>query len=195
VLLRIPPDRMQPLTLYSATESILLLNGFPFAADFPISICFRLNKQRQHQLCDATFCGGFCCCLFRTLSMLCHLQVSSSLQHCKPLIFDVTVEQAYMIIDFSMFLLPFTPNDFLFVGHHLMTIGYMMSSLYINRGGLSCLILMVLGESTSLFQNSWLISRELRRESKVCISGYLFDSHLCIVCRRHHGCCRVLHAL
>ncbi len=74
-----------------------------------------------------------------------------------------------MIVDFFMFLLPFTPNDFLFVGHHLMTTGYMMSSLYIGRGGLSCLILMVLGESTSLFQNSWLISRELRRESKVSI--------------------------
>jgi len=74
-----------------------------------------------------------------------------------------------MIVDFFLFLLPFTPNDFLFVGHHLMTTGYMMSSLYIGRGGLSCLVLMVLGESTSLFQNSWLISRELRRESKVSI--------------------------
>ena len=74
-----------------------------------------------------------------------------------------------MIVDFFLFLLPFTPNDFLFVGHHLMTTGYMMSSLYIGRGGLSCLVLMVLGESTSLFQNSWLISRELRRESKVGI--------------------------
>ena len=72
-----------------------------------------------------------------------------------------------MLVDFFMFLLPFTPNDFLFVGHHLMTIGYMFSSLHINRGGLSCLILMVLGESTSLFQNSWLMSRELRRDNKV----------------------------
>ena len=66
-----------------------------------------------------------------------------------------------------MFLIPFTPGDYLFVGHHMMTFGYMVSSLVINRGGLSCLILMVLGESTSLFQNSWLISRELRRQSKV----------------------------
>lgn len=74
-----------------------------------------------------------------------------------------------MIVDFFLFLLPFTPNDFLFVGHHMMTTGYMMSSLYIGRGGLSCLVLMVLGESTSLFQNSWLISRELRRESRVSI--------------------------
>ena len=77
------------------------------------------------------------------------------------------VLQAYMAVDFFMFLIPFTPGDYLFVGHHIMTFGYMVSSLVINRGGLSCLILMVLGESTSLFQNSWLISRELRRQSNV----------------------------
>ena len=79
----------------------------------------------------------------------------------------VPLLQAYMAVDFFMFLIPFTPGDYLFVGHHLMTFGYMVSSLVINRGGLSCLILMVLGECTSLFQNSWLISRELRRESNV----------------------------
>ena len=66
-----------------------------------------------------------------------------------------------------MFLLPFTPGDYLFVGHHIMTAAYMIMSLQINRGGLSCLILMALGESTSLFQNSWLIARELRRDNQV----------------------------
>ena len=75
--------------------------------------------------------------------------------------------QAYMTTDFLLFLIPFTPTDFLFIAHHLMTIVYMMSALHLNRGGLSCLILMVLGESTSLFQNSWLISRELRHEHPV----------------------------
>lgn len=75
--------------------------------------------------------------------------------------------QAYMIVDMFMFLLPYTPGDYLFVGHHIMTAAYMIMSLRINRGGLSCLILMVLGESTSLFQNSWLIARDLRNESKV----------------------------
>lgn len=80
-----------------------------------------------------------------------------------------------MAVDFFMFLIPFTPGDYLFVGHHLMTFGYMLSSLVINRGGLSCLILMVLGECTSLFQNSWLISRELRHESNVSISACNVD--------------------
>ena len=72
-----------------------------------------------------------------------------------------------MIVDMFMFLLPFTPGDYLFVGHHFMTAAYMIMSLQVNRGGLSCLILMLLGESTSLFQNSWLIARELRRDNQV----------------------------
>lgn len=86
--------------------------------------------------------------------------------------FVMQLSTAYMIVDFFLFLLPFTPNDYLFVGHHLMTIGYMLSSLHIDRGGLSCLILMVLGESTSLFQNSWLISRELRHDSPAAMSFF-----------------------
>ena len=37
--------------------------------------------------------------------------------------------QAYMLVDLFCFLLPLTPNDFLFVGHHIMTATYMMSSV------------------------------------------------------------------
>lgn len=37
--------------------------------------------------------------------------------------------QAYMLVDLFCFLLPFTPNDFLFVGHHIMTASYMTSSV------------------------------------------------------------------
>lgn len=37
--------------------------------------------------------------------------------------------QAYMLVDLFCFLLPFTPNDFLFVGHHIMTATYMTSSV------------------------------------------------------------------
>ena len=87
-----------------------------------------------------------------------------------------------MAVDFCMFLIPFTPGDYLFVGHHMMTFGYMVSSLVINRGGLSCLILMVLGESTSLFQNSWLISRELRRQSNVSTPSQALPSFFTCKC-------------
>ncbi len=37
--------------------------------------------------------------------------------------------QAYMIVDLVCFLLPLTPNDFLFVGHHFMTSSYMITSV------------------------------------------------------------------
>ena len=40
-----------------------------------------------------------------------------------------TTLQAYMLVDLFCFLLPLTPNDFLFVGHHIMTATYMMSSV------------------------------------------------------------------
>ena len=40
-----------------------------------------------------------------------------------------TTLQAYMLVDLFCFLLPLTPHDFLFVGHHIMTATYMMSSV------------------------------------------------------------------
>jgi hypothetical protein len=79
---------------------------------------------------------------------------------------------AYMLADLVLYLLPFTPSDWLFITHHLMTAGYMLSSLYLNRGALSCLLLMLLGESTSLFQNSWYIARELRHDSKAAFRTF-----------------------
>lgn len=107
--------------------------------------------------------------------------------------------QAYMLVDMFMFLLPFTPGDYLFVGHHIMTAAYMLMSLQMSRGGLSCLILMALGESTSLFQNSWLIARELRRDNQVrhCCSAAENDLLMCMqlsvanMCRIDEGnsCC------
>lgn len=72
---------------------------------------------------------------------------------------------AYMLVDLFFFLLPFTPDDFLFIGHHILTASYMLSSLWLGRGGISCLVLMVLGESTSWLQNGFYLSRDLRRDS------------------------------
>ena len=104
--------------------------------------------------------------------------------------------QAYMLVDMFMFLLPFTPGDYLFVGHHIMTAAYMLMSLQINRGGLSCLILMALGESTSLFQNSWLIARELRRDNQVrhCCSAAENDLLMCMQLSMANMCTACLQA-
>ncbi|KAK9813156.1 hypothetical protein WJX72_009945 [[Myrmecia] bisecta] len=79
---------------------------------------------------------------------------------------------AYMLADEFLFLLPCTPDDYLFIFHHVVTVGYMLSSLFLRRGGLSCLILMFMGEITSPVQNTWFIGRDLRGTSKVANTVY-----------------------
>jgi hypothetical protein len=37
----------------------------------------------------------------------------------------------------------------------------------LGRGGVSVAVLMALGEATSIFQNSWYIARDLRKDSPV----------------------------
>lgn len=76
---------------------------------------------------------------------------------------------AYMLVDLFAFLLPFTPDDFLFIGHHFLTASYMISSLWLGRGGVSCVVLMVLGESTSWLQNGFYLSRDLRRDNETAM--------------------------
>ena len=72
-----------------------------------------------------------------------------------------------MVADTLLFLLPFTPSDVLFMGHHAMTTTYMAAALLLRRGGVSVMVLMALGESTSIFQNSWMIARNCRHDNKV----------------------------
>ena len=45
---------------------------------------------------------------------------------------------------------------------------YMLTAIYLGRGALSCLLLMGLGESTSLLQNGWYMARFLRQDYKAC---------------------------
>lgn len=44
---------------------------------------------------------------------------------------------------------------------------YMVQSLGLGRGALSALVLMAVGESTSVLQNGWYIARAMRRRSPV----------------------------
>ena len=87
--------------------------------------------------------------------------------------------QAYMLADTLLFLLPFTPNDVLFMGHHAMTSTYMAAALLLRRGGVSVMVLMAIGESTSIFQNSWMIARNCRHDNKVRLGLYVLM--ICIV--------------
>ena len=72
-----------------------------------------------------------------------------------------------MLADTVVFLLPFTPNDTLFLGHHFLVVVYTVGCLLVRRGGVSVMVLTALGESTSIFQNSWLIARNTRHNSQV----------------------------
>ncbi|DBA88031.1 TPA: hypothetical protein ACH3X1_005013 [Trebouxia sp. C0004] len=133
-------------------------------------ICHRVGAARSYK--HVKRCNLVNCPNSFALQLVSQYPFSLDAQNNNSANFIMQFSAAYMVVDFFLFLLPFTPDDFLFVGHHLMTTGYMMSSLFIGRGGLSCLVLMVLGESTSLFQNSWLISRELRQESRAAMSCF-----------------------
>ena len=78
-----------------------------------------------------------------------------------------------MLADTFVFLLPFTPNDTLFLGHHFLVVVYAVGCLLVRRGGVTVMVLMALGESTSVFQNSWLIARNTRHNSQVRAFGRL----------------------
>ncbi|KAL3135386.1 hypothetical protein ABBQ32_007570 [Trebouxia sp. C0010 RCD-2024] len=153
------------------------LTGF-FAVSFAISYIawglYGLSGKKRGTLssCDISILHGLLTCTLGFWQLSSNFPFSLDAPNNASTNLIMQLSAAYMAVDFFMFLIPFTPGDYLFVGHHIMTFGYMISSLVINRGGLSCLILMVLGESTSLFQNSWLISRELRRDSNVALRAF-----------------------
>ena len=72
-----------------------------------------------------------------------------------------------MITDTVLYLLPFTPGDYLFMGHHIMVTGWILSCLTLQRGAMSCVFLLWLGEATSIWQNTWYMCKMLRKQSKV----------------------------
>ena len=50
---------------------------------------------------------------------------------------------------------------------------YMVQSLALGRGALSALVLMAVGESTSVLQNGWYIARAMRARSQVRLTSCL----------------------
>lgn len=74
---------------------------------------------------------------------------------------------AYMITDLFCFLLPFTPDDYLFVGHHFVTGAYMFDCVRMQRGAVSVLPWVFLGEVTGPLLNVFTACKELRKDSKV----------------------------
>lgn len=77
--------------------------------------------------------------------------------------------QAYMLADTIWYLIPYTPTDFLFCTHHIVVIVYVVSTVRLGKGGITCIFMLLFGECTSLWQNSWYICDLLRRHTKVSL--------------------------
>lgn len=81
--------------------------------------------------------------------------------------------QAYMLADTLLYLLPYTPTDFLFCTHHAVVIVYAVSALTGGRGAISYVVLTLIGECTSLWQNSWYICNIFKSQNKVRIVKHI----------------------
>ncbi|KAI3784653.1 hypothetical protein L1987_43756 [Smallanthus sonchifolius] len=80
---------------------------------------------------------------------------------------------AYFLMDLCHYLI-FNPSDVLFIGHHLATLFVFVTCRYlVVHGAYGILILLILAEVTSFFQNVWTLARALRAESKV--AAQVFD--------------------
>ena len=62
-----------------------------------------------------------------------------------------------MLADTVLYLIPYTPSDYLFTVHHLVVIAYVCTTLLLGRGAMSCIVMLCFGECTSIWQNSWYI--------------------------------------
>nr|GEZ73541.1 TLC domain-containing protein At5g14285 [Tanacetum cinerariifolium] len=80
---------------------------------------------------------------------------------------------AYFIIDTSHYLI-FTPNDHLFIAHHLAVLYVFITCRYIvQHGAFAILLLLVLAEVTSLLQNTWSLARY--RKDDMAFAARLYD--------------------
>ncbi|GBG63646.1 hypothetical protein CBR_g38957 [Chara braunii] len=79
---------------------------------------------------------------------------------------------AYFIVD-MLHLLVGTPDDWLYIFHHIMTSSYMMSCwLYTKHGAISVMLLIAAGEATSPCLNTWTLARIARTESRFAARLY-----------------------
>lgn len=74
---------------------------------------------------------------------------------------------AYFLMDLCHYLI-FNPSDILFIGHHLATLFVFLTCRYfVFHGAYGILILLILAEVTSFFQNIWTLASAQRAESKI----------------------------
>eukprot|EP00246_Nothoceros_aenigmaticus_P013781 TRINITY_DN4932_c0_g1_i1.p1 TRINITY_DN4932_c0_g1~~TRINITY_DN4932_c0_g1_i1.p1 ORF type:complete len:275 (-),score=12.07 TRINITY_DN4932_c0_g1_i1:581-1405(-) len=71
---------------------------------------------------------------------------------------------AYFVVDLLNYFYA-APDDYLFIGHHIATLTYMLSSRYfVGCGATSVMCLIAAGEATSPVQNVWTLARMSREE-------------------------------
>ncbi|KAI3500994.1 hypothetical protein L1887_36824 [Cichorium endivia] len=79
---------------------------------------------------------------------------------------------AYFVMDLGHYLI-FNPSDVLFIGHHLATLFVCITCRYlVFHGAYGILILLILAEVTSFFQNVWTLARVRRPDSKSAAQVY-----------------------
>lgn len=157
----------QELPLYVVAFALVFYAAFAVWSVLPVTSTKRPKFRATFSSCCISVAHGLITTVLATQEILQVWPLDMNAANTPRQIFLMQFSLAYMVVDLVAFLLPFTPDDVLFVGHHCMTGAYMASSLWLGRGGISCIVLMALGESTSLLQNGWYIVRDLRRDSKL----------------------------
>ncbi|KAL8253574.1 hypothetical protein R6Q59_031795 [Mikania micrantha] len=88
----------------------------------------------------------------------------------QTIVFDFSI--AYFFIDTSHYLI-FTPNDHLFIAHHMAVLYVFITCRFVvGYGGFAILLLLVLAEVTSPLQNAWSFTKHLKDE--VASAGRLY---------------------
>ena len=72
---------------------------------------------------------------------------------------------AYFLTDF-VFLILFLPEEFAYLVHHVVTLIYLASNVYLGFGGISCMALMFTGELTNPLHNVRHVLEEVLKQEK-----------------------------
>jgi hypothetical protein len=164
--------RLEILPVLVAAFAAFFYLAYGFWSVLPITASKGAKLRGTFSSCTMSIFHGIVATVMATYELKRAWPVDVAATNTARLDLVMTFSTAYMLVDLFCFLLPLTPNDFLFVGHHIMTATYMMSSVLLGRGGVSVAVLMALGEATSIFQNSWYIARDLRKDSPLAAAAF-----------------------
>lgn len=149
---------------------VLIASVCLFTAVYFIGYLFVVHKLYKGQLrYDAASCGISLIHGSAVAVLSCHQIFSQKWvldapnTHMQDKIMEYSM--AYFIVDLVNYVIT-NPGDYLFIGHHVATLTYMISCRYfIEHGAMSVMCLIAAGEITSPIQNIWTLSRMAREDS------------------------------